>query len=192
MPAIDAWNLLPLLAAVAALVLIGLRVRAVAFVAALDGPSFGRELRTRLAAGQVDGARSLAVRLRPAWAAELVLRGLDSCDDPEQLQFALEDARAELELAAARGLLAIRSLGRIALPLTLAIAMVELGRGFNPELDRAWAAGQAFTRGLFVVSIGIALSLACQLSHALLVREGAQRLREVQLANDALIAWVGR
>jgi hypothetical protein len=192
MPALDAWTALPLLAAAAALVLIALRLRAVAFLAALDGPSFARELRTRLEAGQIEAVRALATQLRPAWAAELVLRALGGREDPVQLKYEIEDARAELELAAERGLLAIRSLGRIALPLTLAIAILELGRGFNPELDRAWAAGQAFTRGAFVVSVGIALSVACQLSYAVLVREGTQRLREAQLASDALSASFGR
>jgi hypothetical protein len=115
-----------------------------------------------------------------------VVRALGSREDPVQLRFALEEARAELELAAQRGLLAIRSLGRLALPLALAIAIVELGRGFEPEVDRAWAAGQAFTRGLFAVSVGMAVSFACQLSHGVLAREGTRRLREVQLASEAL------
>jgi hypothetical protein len=70
--------------------------------------------------------------------------------------------------------------------------MVELARGFNPEVPRAAAAGEAFTRGVFVVSVGIALSLACQLSYAVLVREATQRLREVQLASDALLASLRR
>lgn len=188
MPALDVWTALPLLVAAAAIVLIALRLRDIAFVAALDGASFGRELQTRLGAGQVEAARALALGLRPAWAAELVVRGLESRDDPEQLQYALEDARVELELAAQRGLLAIRSLGRIALPLSLAIAMVELGRGFNPELNAVHAAGQAFTRGLFVVSVGLALTFTCQSSYAVLAREGRQRLREAKLASDALFA----
>jgi hypothetical protein len=186
MIALDAWMALPLTAAAAALVLVGLRVRTVAFSAALDGPSFKRELESRLAAGQVNAARALAIQLQPAWAAELVVRAIASRDEPAQLRFALEEARAELELAAQRGLLAIRSLGRVALPLALAIATVELGRGFEPEFDRAWAAGQAFTRGLFAVSVGMAVSFACRLSYGLLAREGARRLREAQLASEAL------
>jgi hypothetical protein len=187
MIALDAWTALPLAAAAAVLVLVGLRVRAVVFAAALDGPSFGRELESRLSAGQVEAARALANQLRPAWAAELVVRAIGSREEPAQLRFALEEARAELELAAQRGLLAIRSIGRLALPLALAIAIVELGRGFEPEADRAWAAGQAFTRGLFAVSVGMAVSFACQLSYGVLAREGARRLREVQLASEALL-----
>jgi hypothetical protein len=188
MIALDAWTALPLVAAAAALVLVGLRMRTVAFVAALDGLSFGRELESRLSAGQVDAARALAIQLRPAWAAELVVRAIGSRDEPVQLRFALEEARSELELAAERGLLAIRSLGRVALPLALAIAIVELGRGFEPDVDRAWAAGEAFTRGLFAVSVGMAVSVVCQLSYGVLAREGARRLREVQLASDALVS----
>lgn len=186
MIALDAWTALPLACAAAALVLIGLRVRTLAFAAALDGPSFARELESRLSAGQIDAARALAIQLRPAWAAELVVRAIASRDEPGQLRFALEDARTELELAAQRGLLAIRALGRLALPLALAIAIVELGRGFDPEVDRGWAAGQAFTRGLFSVSVGMAMSFACQLSYGVLAREGVRRLREVELASHAL------
>jgi hypothetical protein len=186
MAALDAWTALPLAAAAAALVLIGLRVRTVVFTAALDGPSFRRELESRLSAGQIDAARALATQLRPAWAAELVVLAIGSRDEPDELRFALEEARAELELAAQRGLLAIRSLGRVALPLALAIAIVELGRGFEPRVDRAWAAGQAFTRGLFAVSVGMAVAVVCQLSYGVLAREGARRLREVQLASEAL------
>lgn len=186
MLALDAWTALPLVAAAAAFTLIGLRLRSVGFRAALDGQSFERALKERLAAGRVEAARALAAELRPAWAAELTFRALETGVDPAQTQFALEEARAELELAAQKGLLAIRSLGRIALPLALAIAIVELGRGFEPSLDRAWAAGQAFTRGLFAVSVGMAVSFACQLGYSVLAREGAQRLREVQLASDLL------
>jgi hypothetical protein len=184
--ALDVWTALPLLAAGAAFLLIGLRFRVIAFRAALDGPSFARELKDRLDAGQTEAGRALAAALRPAWAAELVIRALETRDDPAQQVFLLEEVRAELELAAQKGLLAIRSLGRIALPLALACAIVELGRGFDPVLDRAQAAGEAFTRGLFAVSVGMAVSFACQLSYSALTREGSQRLREVQLASDLL------
>lgn len=186
MSALDAWLALPLSAATAALVLIGLRVRSIAFRAALDGPSFSREIAARLKAGQIDRARALAEQLRPAWAAELVLRTLEARSDPTQLRYALEETRAELELAAQRGLLAVRSLGRIALPLALAIAIVELAAGFAPAPDRVQAAGVAFSRGLFAMSIGMATAFVCQLSYGLLAREGSRRLREVQLAGDAV------
>jgi hypothetical protein len=186
MPALDAWMGLPLAAAAAALAVIGLRLRAVAFRAALDGPSFSREIAARLKAGQPDRARALAQQLRPAWAAEMVLRTLEARGDPTQLRYAVEETRAELELAAQRGLLAIRSLGRIALPLTLAIAIVELAAGFDPSLDRAQAAGLAFSRGLFAVSVGMATAFVCQLSYGLIAREASQRLREVRLAGDAV------
>jgi hypothetical protein len=186
MVALDAWMALPLTAAVAALSLIALRLRAVAFQAALDGASFSREIAARVRAGQLDRARALAQTLRPAWAAEIVLRTLDTREDATQLQYALDEGRAELELAAQRGLLALRSLGRIALPLALAIAIVELGAGFGPSPDRAHAAALAFSRGLFAISVGMGTSIACQLSYAVLAREARERLREVQLAADAV------
>jgi hypothetical protein len=188
MRALDGWTSLPLVAAAVAALLIGLRLRAIAFFAALDGPSFGRELEKRLLADEIDAARALAASLRPAWAADVVLRAIDARKDSEPLELLLEDARGERQLAAERGLLAIRALGRIALPLSLAIAMVELGAAFNPSPDRVAATGLAFTRGIFVVSVGIALSIGCQLSYAVLAREAAARLREVQLAIDALLA----
>jgi hypothetical protein len=183
---VDAWMALPLAAAGAALILIGVRLWAVAFQAALDGQSFSREIAARLKADQADRALALAQELRPAWAAEIVLRTLDTRGDAPALQYALEEVRAELELAAQRGLLALRSLGRIALPLSLAIAIVELGAGFGPSPDRAYAAGLAFSRGLFAISVGMGTSIACQLSYTVLAREAARRLREVQLAADAV------
>jgi hypothetical protein len=186
MVALDAWMALPLSAAVAALVVIGLRLRAVAFQAALDGRSFSREIAARLNAGEVGQARALADTLRPAWAADIVLRTLDTSGDRAQLQYALEEARVELELAAQRGLLALRSLGRIALPLALAIAILELAAGFGPSPDRAHTAALAFSRGLFAISVGMGTTIVCQLSYAVLAREARERLREVQLAADAV------
>jgi hypothetical protein len=185
----DVWTLLPLVAAAAALLLIAWRVRELLFRAALDGPVFTRALESRLAAGGARSARILAHALRPAWAAELAARALDAYEQPVQLRYELEEARAELELLAQRGLLAIRSLGRLALPLALAIAIVELGLGFEggaTTADRSLSASSAMTRGIFAVSVGMAASLACQIGYGVLARAAKQRLAEVRSASDAL------
>lgn len=188
MAGLSGWNALPLLAAAAALVLVAVRVRTVMFRAALDGPSFARELRSRLGAGRRDAAIALATRLRPAWAAEVALRALAVRDDPEELRYALEEARSDLALAAQRGLLAIRSLGRLALPLALAIAIATLGRGFDPApelgLDRTAATGRALAQGLFAMSMGLAVSIGCQVSYGVLARAAKRRLAEVQMTSD--------
>lgn len=189
MTALDGWTALPLIAAAAAFGLIAARVRAVMFRAALDEPSFTRELRARVTVGELDAARTLVERLRPAWAAEVAARALDSRDDPNEQAFVLQDARAECELAAVKGLLAIRAIGRMALPLALAIAIFELGQGFAPTVDRALTASSAFTRGLFAVSVGMAVSFACQLSYGVLVREGQKRLLELDRLTAAVILF---
>jgi len=184
MAALDAWTALPLTAAAAAWLLIGWRARSLMFQAALDGPLFARELQRRLAAGRTEEARRLAQGLCPAWAAKLTLRALAHADNPRELQFALAESRAEFELAAQRGLLALRALGRLALPLSLAIAIVELGRGFDPgaEPSAANAASRALSRGSFAVCTGMAAAIACQMSCGLLVRAARQRLEEVRKA----------
>lgn len=185
---LDAWTALPLSAAFVALLLIAWRARELLFRAALDGPAFARELKSRLAAGRAHSARTLAHALRPAWAAELAVRALDAYEEPVQLRYELEEAQAELELLAQRGLLAIRSLGRLVLPLALASAMVELGLGFDPgatPTDRSLQASSAITRGIFAVSVGMAAALACQVGYGVLVRAAKQRLAEVRSASDA-------
>ena len=185
---LDVWTVLPLAAAVTALLLIAWRARELMFRAALDGPAFARALQSRLAAGRAHSARMLAYALRPAWAAELAARALDAYEEPVQLRYALEEAQAELELLAQRGLLAIRSLGRLLLPLALAIAIVELGLGFEggaTPVDRSLSASAALTRGIFAVSVGMAASLACQVGYGLLAHAAKQRLTEVRSASDA-------
>ena len=188
MQLLDVWTALPLAAAGAALLLIAWRARELLFRAALDGPAFTRELESRLAAGRAHSARTLARALRPAWAAELAARALDAYGEPVQLRYELEEARAELELRALRGLLAIRSLGRLALPLALSMAIVELGLGFEAGATpavRSLSAGSAITRGIFAVSVGMAASLACQVGYGVLARAAKQRLTEVRSASDA-------
>lgn len=189
MPALDSWTVLPVFAAAAVAALLAFRAWVVLFRAALDGPAFAGELRARLAAGEPEGARRLAERLRPAWAAEFALRVL-SARDPEQARVQAEEARADIELAAQAGFLAIRALGRLVLPLALAIAIVELGRGFDPGdgvvVARGLAASRAMTRGVFAMSTGMAASLACQIGYGVLARAAKRRLREVQLAADAV------
>ncbi|HKU38258.1 MAG TPA: hypothetical protein VJR89_08925 [Polyangiales bacterium] len=178
---------LPLCAAAAALLLIALRARELLFRAALDGPAFARELKILLGTGQDQAARELAQRLRPAWAAELAARALATRGESEEQRYALDEAWAELELAAQRGLLALRSLGRLELPLALAIAIVEIGSGFGAaSADRGLAASHAIGRGLFAVSVGMAASIACQVGYGVLARAAKQRLAEARSASDAL------
>ncbi len=191
MAMLDGWSLVPLAAALVATVLVVVRARSVMFRAALDGRAFARDLAVRLSqepghSGGENAARALARQLRPAWAAEAATRALDAAVD--ERGFVLEEARAEFALAAQRGLLAIRTLGRLSLPLALAIAIVEIARGFDPTpelaLDRSLAAGRAIARGVFAVSTGMAASIGCQVSYGVLVRAARERLREVQLASE--------
>jgi hypothetical protein len=191
MVALDGWTLAPLLVALSALVLIALRARELLFRAALDPVPFARELSARILAGDLDAARALALRLRPAWAAELALRALPARHDPEALEFELQEGYAAFSLASQRGLLAIRSLGRLAFPLALAVAIVQLGRGFDPDprlaLGSASAANEALGRGILAMATGMATSIASQVSVGVLVRAAQQRLAEVRAACDSFL-----
>jgi hypothetical protein len=191
MAALDGWTLAPLLIGLATLALIGLRARALMFRAALDPTPFTRELAARIARGELAAARDLAQRLRPAWAAELALRALPAQHDPQALHFELQDAYAEYSEVAQQGLLAIRSLGRLAFPLALAVAIVQLGRGFEPDpqlaLGKASAASDALGRGILAMATGMATSVVSRLSVTILLRAAQRRLSEARAVCDSFM-----
>jgi hypothetical protein len=180
MAAFASWTVLPIAFALAAFALVALRARALLFDAALDGRPFAEALGARLAAADLTGARALAERMRPAWAAEVAFRAAGA--DASERAFVLEEARAEFAHAAQRGLLPIQALGRLALPLALAVAIVELAHGFDPApaLDPVTAGRAALAQGMFACVIGLCTALACQWSANLLVRAAQQRLGEVE------------
>lgn len=187
MTALLGWNLLPIGLALTALLLMALRARALLFHAALDGRAFAEALAARLSASDLAGARALARRLRPAWAAELAFRAAGA--DASERAFVLDEARAEFAHAALRGLLALRTLGRLSLPLALAISIVELAHGFDAsqELapDRVAGVSAALARGLFACVTGLCTALACQWSANVFARAARQRLGEIELASQS-------
>lgn len=185
MTALSSWNLLPIGLALAAFALVTQRARGLLFDAALDGGAFAEALGVRVAAADLAGARALAQRMRPAWAAELAFRAAGA--DAHERAFVLDEARAEFAHGALRGLLAIRTLGRLSLPLALAVSIVELAHGFDPApelgLDRVAAGSAALASGVFACVTGLCTAIACQWSANVFARAAQQRLGEVELAS---------
>jgi biopolymer transport protein ExbB/TolQ len=192
MAALVGWTFVPIAFALIAAALIALRARVLFASAALDGRAFAQALRACIASGDFARAHALAAKLRPAWAAEVAFRVTGPDLDARERGFLLDEGWAEFLHQSQRGLLAIRALGRLALPLALAVAIVELAQGFDPAKEAAWgraaATSAALARGLFACVTGLCTSIACQISANTLARAAKQRLDEVRHTCDSLRA----
>jgi hypothetical protein len=164
------------------------RVIALAWRAPVDIAPLARELKRRLSAGDDAGALALCELLPGTWAATLAARVLRAARGPEA-EFALEEANLEFEHAADRGLDALRTLARMALPLALGSAIVVLGVGVQSfSVPNAQAALQD---ALGCVVAGFATLAVCRLSLGSLERQAAERLEEVRRVSAILVECYG-
>jgi hypothetical protein len=166
-----------------------------AFKAPLDTQRFVDALSGLLAVEDWASARGLCDRLKPAWPARLATRALAAHAQGEGVTFTLEMTSAELRSAAHRHLYAIQMLGRIAVPLALGSAIVELGLAFQPSDAAAIAVGSAQSTldgALRAVIIGFTTAAFCQLSVAVLQRQARARLAELRVVADLLTSQMVR
>jgi hypothetical protein len=189
------WLLLPSAAvAIAAWVLVALRALELLLRAPVHAPPFAKALRARLESGDVSEAQRLCEPLRSGWAAQVALRVLAAPPHSLQLAFVLDDLRAEFRMAAQTHLLAISTLGRIAVPLALGAAIVQLGLGF--QLDQPGLSAShtqhVLDSALRLGVIGLTTSVFCQLSAANLQRQALARLDEVRVVSETLLATLSR
>jgi hypothetical protein len=141
--------------------------------------------------GQADWARASALcdDLQPAWPAQLASRALAARSRGEDVAFTVEITGAELRTQAQRHVDAIRTLGRIAIPLALGCAIVELGLGFQPggadTIERA-VVQSSLDCALRAGVHGVTTALFCQWSVAGLVRQARARIDELRVVADVL------
>jgi hypothetical protein len=179
------WFVLPSLAlALSAWVLVFLRTRELVWRAPLDAPRLVQALRGPLADGRLAEVQAICERLRSGWAADVVLRALRELDD---LASVLEEACAHWEQVSERHALAIAAFGRIAVPLALASAIVQLGAGFQAHVTLARVQAElnaALTSG----TLGLMTLALCRYGAARLERHAHARMREVGLLSEMLLA----
>jgi hypothetical protein len=156
---------------------------------------FADLLTASLAQDDVGRVRALCERLRTSWAAELVRQCLDAEAQGENIVQAVEDATARAHMLAERHLYAIRTLGRIAVPLALGTAIVELGFGFAPSAGTTIAASgvqHALDCALRALATGFTTAVFCQVSVASLQRQAQARMAELHVVAHALTSQMRR
>jgi hypothetical protein len=171
-----------------ALLLSLLRACELAIAAPLAVAPFAHTLTRLLREGEWLRAQALCDSLRPAWCARLASCALTARSQGEDIAFTLEITGAELRSRAQQHLDAIRTLGRIAIPLALASAIFALGLGFH-------TGGHAIEHGAVQSSLdgalraginGVASALFCQWSAAGLMRQARARIDELRIVADVL------
>jgi hypothetical protein len=159
-----------------------------AITAPLAVAPFAHTLTRLLRDSEWERARVLCESLWPAWGARLASRALRARSEGEDIAFTLELTGVELRTQAERHLDAIRTLGRIAIPLALASAIFELGLGFHTGAHVIeHGAVQSSLDGALRVGInGVASALFCQWSVAGLLRQARARIDELRIVADVL------
>ena len=172
-----------------------LRVRELALRAPLAARPLARRLAELIELDDRAAALQLCAQLLPAWGAQLANATLREWSDPAQAEFALEENLVRLELAAERHRSAIRTLGRMALPLALGSAIIELSLGFSGEPGAAIAASTvqaALDCALRSLATGFATAAFCPLAGAFLQRQASARLDEVRIVAEMLASQMRR
>jgi biopolymer transport protein ExbB/TolQ len=185
------WPSIALGAAAICLALV--RGRTLAIHAPLALQPFVRSLTALIERGDLGGAAKLCDRLQPAWGAQLASAALHAAS--EERAFAIEEVSARLQLEAQRHLYALRTLGRMALPLSLGSAIVELGLGFGGAPGSAIAVGAvqgALDCALRVVATGFATALFCQLAGSFLQQQARERSHDVRSIAEMLASQMSR
>jgi hypothetical protein len=188
-----AW--LTLAVAAAAVSLSALQARELSLRAPLPARPFADALTKLLLEQDFLRAQQLCDALRPAWGAELASRSVSAHTRGEDPAFVLEETSIEFRIVAERHLYAIRTLGRIAIPLALGIAIVELGLGFDSGAAASHAVGgvqSALQCAARAVAVGLTTAAFCQVSVASLQRQAQARLAEVRLVSAALTSQMRR
>ncbi len=165
-------------------------------VAPLNTAAFLAALRSRMATGERTAALALSHALLPAWVAELSCTALGADGSPDERRLVVEELAIDLQ-AAAHGLLSsIVALGRIAGPLAFAIAIVHMGLAFRHEtgllaLQRGLPQTIAVERAVLSIVTGMATSLVCHVSVALLRKHVVTLQRDVRVAAEVLLGFDG-
>jgi hypothetical protein len=180
---------------VAALVLSLLRAFELGISARLAVGPFAQALAGLLDQADWERASTLCQSLQPAWPARLASGALAARAHGEDVAFTVDVTGAELRTRAQRHVDAIRTLGRIAIPLALGCAIVELGLGFQPggtdTIQRA-VVQRSLDCALRAGVNGVATALFCQWSVAGLVRQAHARIDELRVVADVLTRGIIR
>jgi biopolymer transport protein ExbB/TolQ len=187
------FNIVQLVLALGALVMIAERLGAILFRVRIDTPRYLGALRDRLDAGEIHSARRLAEAGRPAWAAELVHAVLKAESEGESLEFAAAETLSLLDAEAGKRLYAIHGIARIASPFALMGVILQLaegfaGRGSLSSLQAGLVESQALEHALVTLMIGLATTTVCFVAAAMLRRQVRAALREPERALATLEA----
>ena len=162
--------------------------------APLAARAFARRLAELIQADDRAAALRLSTRLLPAWGARLASAVLRE-SDRAQAEFALDESFAQFERAAERDQHAIRTLGRMALPLALGSAILALSLAFGGAAGAAIAASTvqaALDCALRSLATGFASAVFCPLAGAFLQRQASARVEEVRIVAEMLASQMHR
>ena len=189
---LDLFLVLPILVGVCA---VGLALRQTVELS-LRAPVAARPLAALFEAGTgLSQSRTLAERLAPSWAARLLHAAVDAQQTGDDAAFAIAEATDSAGVLAERHLDAIRALGRIAIPLALGSAIIELGLGFasgEGGTIAVDAAQGALAAALRTMATGFTTTVFCQVSVASLRRQAQARMDELRIVAAALTSHMSR
>lgn len=171
-----AFTTLQAVVALGALLLVAARARVLLFEARLDAVAFGQAIGHALAGGQRELARTIATECLPAWPARYAQ--ICTGDVSSGVMHRIEELQVEVGEQAARGLDALVTLGRLAMPLALIGVILELGRVTGHTtgllgLQRGLVLSLALRQAMLDLAFGLATALVC-VAGARVLREGAR------------------
>jgi hypothetical protein len=191
MRALTLLTALPLLAFAASVVLLLRRAHQLLVAAPVDTRALAEQLHLQLSRGEIPEAIRLVQQLRPSWAAQVAEQALLAHEQGEGVERVADDLASDLREREAGHYLVMRTLGRAAFPLALAVAIVELGAGFSGDagllsLQRGLAESIAVERAAFAIACGFSGSMLAQLGLRLQQRESRKLLTGIKRVTDVL------
>jgi hypothetical protein len=191
MRALTLLTALPLGVFLLSVVLLARRARQLLILAPVDSRALAERLRELVARADFTQAIELSRELRPSWAAMISEQALQAHAQGEAVEIVTDDLVADLREREANHYLGMRTLGRAAFPLALAVAIVELGRGFSGDsgllsLQRGLAESTAVERAAFAIACGFAASMLAQLGLRLQQRQSRELLAGIKRVTDVL------
>jgi hypothetical protein len=197
---VTAWHALQLVLAGLALLAIVRSALELGWRAPADAEALSAAVSTALAGKQHALAVSIAAACVPAWAASVVLAGLEAAEesrDPVEraarAEQAMEERASELTAGATDRLRTLLALGRIASPLSFLAIALELGSAFGGghgllALQRGLVESIAIAHALLSFGIGVGTAGACMAAASFL----RARLQAERVGLTRIIARIAK
>ena len=187
--------LLPVLFGAGAVAYAFVRAHVLTIRAPLAAAPFARALAALIARGEPERAAHLCASLRPAWCAEMAGSALAEANAGGDVRATIDEVGERVRGRADDDAYVLYVLARIAIPLSLGIAIVQLGVAFSTAEAAAIAldaAQGALQHALRCIATGVATAVFCRLARAALARQAAARLAELRIVSSALASQMSR